>query len=148
MNNFLFRTGGDWETTYLHNHGQEVLAAQLFVELQAGRDGFGEPNEGGIQLGGDLNALVRLQDDPEEPYSILPGRLELQFPGHSVVLENGHPHGHFEYTNVWFNNRNVTEQIIELYVDINAVDNVVQAFITIFKPRWFGDDEVATFQLI
>jgi hypothetical protein len=37
---------------------------------------------------------------------------------------------------------------MDIYVDINAVDNVVQASVTLYKAHWFGSDEVATYNLI
>jgi hypothetical protein len=75
MNNFTFRTQGDWDSTTLFNNGYEVAAAQLFIELLAGRDEFGDPVHGGIHEGMDLTALIRPADDPENPYDILPGRI-------------------------------------------------------------------------
>ena len=31
MNEMVFKTGGEWDSTFLHNNGSEVHAAQLFV---------------------------------------------------------------------------------------------------------------------
>ena len=62
MNNMVFSTGGDWDTTTLQNNGVEVMAAQMFVELAAGRDDYGEPANGGVGLGGTITAIVRLQE--------------------------------------------------------------------------------------
>jgi hypothetical protein len=36
---------------------------------------------------------------------------------------------------------------VDVYVDVNAVDNVVQAYITLYKAHWFGSDEVATINI-
>lgn len=148
MNNLAFSTGGDWDSTTLFNNGQEVLAAQLFVELHAGRDDYGNPAAGGIENGGEMTAIVRPQDNPDNQIGIFPGRIELNFPGNSLVLENTHPAFAFEFTRVWFNGRDVTLNVSDLYVDINAVDNVVQAYITLYKPHWIAADEVATYNLV
>jgi hypothetical protein len=148
MNNVVFQTSGDWDNTTLANNGQEVMAAQLFVDLKAGRDEFGDPVRGGVFDGGEMTAIIRAQADPEVPIGIFPGRLEMEFPGHSVQVENTHPTFAFEFTHIWYNGRDVTDKIVDLYVDINAVDNVVQAYITLYKAHWLGSDEVATFNII
>jgi hypothetical protein len=148
MNNVIFSTGGSWDSTTLFNNNQEVMAAQLFVELHAGRDEWDDPTDGGVSTGGELTALVRPQDNPMEEWGIFPGRLELNFPGHTVVVENTHPGFAFEYTRVWYNGREVTNSVMEIYVDINAVDNIVEGRITLFKNHWFATDEVATFTLV
>lgn len=148
INNVVFSTGGTWDSTTLHNNGREVRAAQLFVELHAGRDDWDNPDRGGVNNGGELTALIRPQQDPNEEIGVFPGRLELNFPGHSVIVENQHPGFAFEYTRLWYNGRDVTDNIVDLYVDINAVDDVVEAYITLYKARWFGSDEVATYRIV
>src|SRR4051794_7501212 len=134
MNDLVFHTGGDWNSTTLYNNGSEVPAAQLFVELQAGRDEWGNPVQGGIWESADLTAIVRPQDDPESPVDILPGRLTMEFPGHNIILENYHPMVELDSPRVWYNGQDVTNRVVELYVDVNAVDDVVKAFITVYKP--------------
>ena len=148
MNNVVFQTSGDWDTTTLTNNGLEVMAAQLFVELRAGRDGYGEPDRGGVFNGGELTATIRTQDQPDVPFGIFPGRIDLQFPGHTLQIENTHPVFAFEFTRVWYNGRDVTDKIMDLYVDVNAVDNIVQAYVTLYKAHWLGSDEVATYTII
>src|SRR5579885_3184703 len=108
MNNVIFTTGGDWDTTTLYNNGQEWLAAQLFVELQAGHNDFGDPDRGGVSLGGEMTAIVRPQEDPQSQIGIFPGRLEMNFPGHGIVIENTHSEFAFEFTHVWYNGQDVT----------------------------------------
>ncbi len=144
MNDMVFRTGGDWDSTTLFNNGFEVMAAQLFVELRAGRDEYDEPVRGGIYEGTDLTALVRPQENPDAPYDVLPGRLTLIFPAGQVVLENAHPGVYLDQTRVFLNGDDITDRIVDLYVDINAVDDVVSAWLTIYKSRFFLRDEVIT----
>lgn len=148
MNDMIFQTGGDWESTTLFNNGAEVLAAQLFVELRAGRDEWGNPVQGGIYEGTDLTALVRPQDDPDDPFDILPGRITLQFPGHTIILENFNPMVDLDATHVWYNGDDVTRRIVDLYVDVNAIDDVVSAYITVYKPHWVRADEVVTYTIV
>jgi len=148
MNNMVFQTGGDWDSTTLFNNGAEVLAAQLFVELHAGRDPYGNPDRGGVFDGGDITAIVRPQEDPQQEIGIFPGRLELVFPGHSLIVENTHPGFDFQFTRVSYNGRDVTGNVMDLYVDVNAADNVVTAYITLYKAHWLGADEVATYTIV
>ena len=148
MNNMVFSTLGDWDSTTLYNNGQEVLAAQLFVELVTGRNEFGEPTGGGIEWGGEITAIVRPQDNPDQEIGIFPGRLELNFPGHTIVIENGHPGFAFEFTRVWYNGRDVTNDLLDIYVDINAVDNIVKAYLTLYRDRFLLRDEVVTYNIV
>lgn len=148
MNNMVLTTGGDWPTTSLHNNNEEIAAAQLFVELVAGRDEFGDPERGGIQLGGEMTAIVRPADNPEQEVGIFPGRLEMNFTGHTLVIENTHPMFAFELTRVWYNGQEVTNDVMDIHVDFNYPENNVKAFIVLFKSKWFGSDEVATFNIL
>jgi hypothetical protein len=148
MNELVFRTGGSWDTTTLFNNGYEVAAAQLFVELRAGRDEWGEPVDGGIFEGADLAALVRPADDPHNPWDVLPGRLTMEFPGYALVLENYHPAVYMDHTRIYMNGENITDRVIDLYVDVNAVDNVVSAYVTVYKNNWFRRDEVITHTIV
>lgn len=148
MNNYVFSTGGDWDNTTLFNNGQEILAAQLYVEMHAGRDDFNNPDRGGVYDGGTITAVVRTQDNPNFEMGIFPGRLEMNFPGHSIVIENTHPGFAFEFTRLSYNGRDVTGNIVDLLVNVNAIDNVVQAYITLYKAHWFGSDEVATYTIV
>ncbi len=148
MNNVVFSTGGDWDSTTLHNNGAEVMAAQLFVELHAGRDEFGEPRHGGVGFGGEMTAIIRPQDDPNREIGIFPGRISLQFPGHQLIIENQNPAFAFEFTRVWLDGRDVSDHVLDVYVDINAVDNVVRAYTVLYKAHWFASDEVATINLL
>ena len=148
MNDMIFQTGGDWSNTTLFNNGAEVMAAQLFVEIRAGRDDWGNPVQGGIYDGTELTAIIRPQDDPDSPYDILPGRVTMQFPEHTITLENFHPMMDLDATHVWFNGEDVTNRIVDLYVDVNAVDDIVSVYITVYKPHWIAADEVITYTII
>lgn len=148
MNDITFQTGGDWSSTTLYNNGVEVLAAQLFVQVLAGRDEWDNPVRGGIYDGTDLTALVRPQQDPEQAWDILPGRVTLTFPGHVVVLENYHPMVDPDATRVWYNGQDVTDRIVDVYVDINALDDIVKAYVTVYKPHWIRTDEVITYTIV
>lgn len=148
MNDMTFQTGGDWDNTTLYNNGVEVPAAQLFVELRAGRDEYDNPIKGGIYDGTDLTAIVRPQDDPDTMLDILPGKLTLVFPGHTVVVENYHPLAAPEATRVWYNNQDVTNRVVDVYIDINAQDDTVKAFVSVYKPHFISTDEVVTYTIV
>jgi hypothetical protein len=148
VNNLVFRTGGDWDSTTLHNNGQEVLASQLFIELHCGRDAWGNPCDGGIGNGGEFSAIVRPQDNPNQEVGIFPGRAELIFPHHSLVIENTHPGFAFEFTRIWYNGHDVTDDMVDLLVNIDAVQNQVQAFLTVYRSHWIASDEVATYTIL
>ena len=148
MNDLTFRTTGDWDGTTLYNNGVEVAAAQLFVEIRAGRDEYGDPVSGGIFEGADLTALVRPQSNPDSPFDILPGRITMDFPGYVIAIENFHPGVEIDQTRVQLNGEDVTSRVVDLYVDVNAVDDVVSAWMTVYKPHWIRRDEVITYTIV
>jgi hypothetical protein len=148
MNSFIFKTGGDWDSTTLYNNGQEVPAMELLVNLDTGRDEYGNPMKGGIAIGGTITAYVVPQDDTSQQIGIFPGRLQLDFPRHSLVIENTHPTFAFEFTQVLLDGNDVTHNVMSVDIDVNAGTNEVTAAATIFKPHWFTSNEVATFDLL
>ena len=148
MNQVVFETQGDWDTTTLICNGEEFLAAQMFVHLVAGRDDFGEPTSGGIYLGGEITAIVRPQDNPNEEIGILPGRLEMRFPNHQIVIENMHPGFAFEATRVYYNGSDVTDDVLEVLVDIDSIRNNVEAHLMLYRDRFLLRDEIATFKIL
>ncbi len=148
MNQVVFKTEGDWDSTTLTCNGRDWPAAQMLVQIEAGRDEYGSPARGGVRDGGQMSAVVRSQDNPDQEQAIFPGTLQMNFPGHEVVVENVHPNFDFEFTRVLYNQRDVTEQIVDLTVNIDAVNNEVQAVITLYRPHWLGADEVATITIL
>ena len=147
-NDILFRTGGDWESTTLHSNGYEIAAAQLYIELRAGRDDWGDEVRGGIWEGADLTALIRPDDDPDLPFDIFPGRISMEFPGYTIIMENDHPEVDMRHLHVWLNGEDITDRVVDIVVDINAVDNVVQAFASVYKSRFLLRDEVITHNIL
>lgn len=148
MEDIVFSTGGDWDSTSLYNRGQEILAAQLCVDLTAGRDDFGEIARGGISAGGEITAFIRTQAEPDLQMPIFPGKLTLKFPKHVLEIENTYPQFLFEGTRVGFDHEDVSNQVTEIKVNIDAENNIVQAYLTLFKPHMLAADEVATYTLI
>lgn len=148
MNNLVFTTGGDWDSTTLFNNNVEVMAQRLLIELHAGRDAYGELMSGGVSDGGQMTAIVVPQDNPDNTIGIFPGRVELNFPGNQVVIQNTHPAFAFEFTQVVHNGQDITNNIIDVLIDIDAAANNVQAYLVLYKAHWFSTDEVATFNLI
>lgn len=148
LNDVVFKTGGDWDSTTLFNNGQEVPANRLFVDAQTGRNDYGEPDTGGVNLGGDMTAYIEAQDTPSEQTPIFPGRLVIRVPNHEVVVENTHPQFLFEATQVWLDQQDVSNNLLELHLDVDAVNNNVQAYISLYKAHFFSADEVATVNLL
>lgn len=148
LNNYIFTTEGDWDSTTLVNGREEVFASQLYVELHAGRDDYGNPADGGVGLGGELVAFVRPQDNPARELGIFPGKLVMNFPQHTLVIENTHPGFAFEFTRVLYNGHDVTDDVVDLLVDINALDNEVRAYIMVYRSHWIARDEVATYTIL
>ena len=148
MNDVVFNTGGDWDSTTLYNNGQEVLANRFFIQMQCGRDEYGDPVRGGVGTGGEITAYVNTQDNPNFQAPVFPGRVVIRVPNHEVVLENTHPQFLFETTQVWLDQRDVTENVMDVYLDIDAVNNNVQGYVTLYKPHFISADEVATVNLL
>jgi hypothetical protein len=147
-NEFVFQTGGDWDSTSLINNGYTLEAAQLYVELRAGRDDWGDEVHGGIWEGADLTALIRPAEDPLAPFDIFPGRISMEFPGYTIVMENQHPMVDIRHLRIWFNGEDITDRVVDIVVDINAVDNFVQAYVTVYKSRFILRDEVITHTIL
>ena len=147
MNYFIFNTGGDWDSTTLYRNGDEFLADRLFLSLETGRDEFGNPRRGGLENGGEMSAYALPQGQDAE-FALFPGKIDLEFPTHKVTIENNSPNFAIEFTRIWLDNVDVTLQMMELQVDINPVDNQVSAYLTLFKLKFLGADEVATYNLL
>ena len=133
----------------LYNNGVEVPAAHSSSSnFAAGRDEDGDPISGGIFDGASLTAIIRPQENPDQPFDILPGRLTMECPGYTLVLENFHPGVYLNQTQVFLNNENVTSRVVDLYVDINSVDDIVTAWATIYKSHFFRSDELITHTIL
>ena len=148
MNYFIFNTGGDWDTTSLYLNGEEFQASRLYLRFETGRDYDGEPRKGGLQNGGQATCYAIPQQSGAGEWALFPGKIDLEFPTHKVTLENDNPTFAIEMTRVWLDGQEVSEELLDLEIDINAIDNQVSAYLTLFKPHLFGADEVATHTLL
>ena len=147
-NEIFFSTGGDWDSTSLMSNGYAIEAAQLYIELRAGRDDWGDEVHGGIWEGADLTAMIRPAEDLMAPFDIFPGRISMEFPGYTIVMENQHPMVDMRHLRVWLNGEDITDRVVDVVVDINAVDSFVQAYATVYKSRFLLRDEVITHTII
>ncbi len=143
----VFSTGGDWDSTTLHNNGEEVMADKLLVELHAGRDEDGNATSGGLSRGGEATAYILPQGSTDQE-PIFPGNLRLTFPNHALVIENSSPTFAIEMTQVNFDGQDVSNNVLDLMVNIDSVNNEVTASLTLYKAHWFSSDEVATYALL
>ena len=148
MNYFIFNTGGDWDSTTLYNNGQEFAANKLFIQLNTTRDMDGRPMRGGLRNGGSMTAYVLPQDDNAGEYAIFPGKIDLEVPTHKVTIENTSPQFAIEFTQIWLDGSDVTDQVTDLEVTVDAINNQVSGFVTLFKPHFITADEVATYNLL
>jgi hypothetical protein len=148
MTDLVFVTGGDWDSTTLHNNGFELAAQQLLLEIRAGRDEFDEPIDGGIWEGCDMTAFVRPMDNPDAPFDALPGRITLRFPFHEVIVENITPFVDPRGTRVFLDGRDVSDQLVDLVVNIDAGNDMVEAVISVYRNRFLFRDEVIITDLL
>ena len=148
MRYFIFSTGGDWDSTNLFLNGEAFPAARLFIQLECGRDEYGNFVRGGLSVGGDMQAFVQSQDPSIPEQAIFPGRIDLEFPTHKVVIENNSPMFAIEMTSIQIDGREVSGEITEMIVNIDAINDEVSAYLTVFKPHFFGADEVLTYTLL
>ena len=148
MNYFIFNTGGDWDTTSLYLNGEEFQANRLYLKFETGRDYDGEPRRGGLQNGGEATCYALPQQGGAGEWALFPGKIDLEFPTHKVTIENNNPTFAIEMTRVWLDGQEVSDELLDLEIDINAIDNQVTAYLTLFRPHLFGADEVATHTLL
>jgi len=148
VNYFIFSTRGDWDSTSLYNNGQEFLAGKLYIQLSTSRDLDGSPVRGGLSNGGAMTAYVLPQEDGANEFAIFPGKIDLDVPTHKVTVENTSPQFAIEFTRVWLDGEDVTEQVVDLEVNVDAINNNVSGFITIYKHHFLASDEVATYNLL
>ena len=148
MRYFIFSTGGDWDSTTLFLNGTEFQASKLFIELQTGRDEFGNMVRGGLSNGGQMQAFVVPQEDGMPEQAIFPGRIDFEFPTHRVTIENQSPMFAIEMTTVILDGQDVSTEVTEIQINIDAVNDDVSAYLTLYRPHVFAADEVATYTLI
>jgi len=147
MNYFIFSTNGDWDSTTLYNNGQEFLANRLFVELHVVRDFDGTPLRGGIANGGNISAFAEPQDGSSQ-YAIFPGKIDIEAPTHKISIENSSPQFTFEFTRIVLDNVDVTGEVVDIEINVDAVNNEVSGFIVLFKHHFLSADEVATYNIL
>ena len=142
MNSLVFSTQGTWDTTTLLNNAEEVFATRLFVSLRRKRGWMG-----GDQ-GGDLEAYVALQDDPDTEIGIFPGSIEVQVPRHNVLMVNRDPHFAFESTQIYYQEIEVTMSVAEFYLEIDSDQNIVQCYMSLWQGHGIGSGNAETFTLL
>ena len=134
--NLLLSTYGDWERTQLLNNGtEEVNASRLFLQLTI-------DDRGGVRAGGGLTAYVTPLDGSGAEFGIVPGRFEADihspnYGDNNIVVENLHPTADFDSTRVWFNGVEATEQIYDLYVEIDYPQNIATVYLKLLKGSWW-----------
>ena len=148
MNYFIFNTGGDWDSTSLYLNGEEFPANRLYLKFETGRDYDGDPRRGGLENGGEASCFALPQQSGAGEWALFPGKIDLEFPTHKVTIQNETPTFAIEMTRVWLDGHDVSNELLDLEIDIDAIENRVSAYLTLFKPHMFGADEIATTTLI
>lgn len=69
-------------------------------------------------------------------------------PTHKLSIVNTTPQFAFEFTQVIFDNEDVTNQVVEIEVNIDSVNNEVSGYIVLYRPHFIAADEVATYNLL
>ena len=149
-NSFLYQTrNNQWDETRLLDMNRpgddkQVDAGRLYVHLKC--------DTKGIEGGGDLQLYICPESDPNTGVGIIPGRLEIdivhgEFGDSNVVIENNNAAGDFDDTRVWYNEIEVTDQIVEVAYDVNPAEDYITGYIRLFKGKLLGRDEVSTFTL-
>ena len=118
------------------------------LEIRAGRDEFDEPMDGGIWEGCDMTAFVSPMENPDAPFDALPGRVTLRFPFHEVIVENLTPFVDARGTRVFLDGRDVSDQLVDLVVNIDAGNDMVEAVISVYRNRFLFSDEVIITDLL
>jgi hypothetical protein len=148
MRYFIFNTGGDWDSTTLFLNGDEYPANKLYIEIQAPTDEFGNVVRGGLSNGGQIQAYLIPQDPNPIEQAIFPGRIDLEFPTHKISIINESPQFAVEMTSIILDGQEIADQITEMIVNIDAIENEVSAYVTVYKHHVFAADEVATYTLL
>ncbi|MFX8727433.1 hypothetical protein ABTM60_19085, partial [Acinetobacter baumannii] len=77
-----------------------------------------------------------------------PGSLQIEVPRHKLNIVNRDPHFAFENTQVYYQEIEVTMQMAELYLEIDADQNIVQCYISLFQGHGIGSGNAETFTLL
>ncbi len=148
MNYFIFNTGGDWDSTSLYLNGEEFPANRLYLRFETGRGYDGEPRKGGLGNGGEASCYALPQQSGAGEWALFPGKIDLEFPTHKVTIQNETPTFAIELTRIWLDGTDVSNELLDLEIDVDAIENRVSAYLTLFRPHLFGADEIATTTLI
>ena len=141
LNNYVFSTQGDWDTTTLTNNGEEVLANRLFIHLRMRPgDKLGNPGPG------EIVAVVFTQDNPDDECGLFPGIVTLDLPRHKIDIMNRDPNFEFEATRVSYQGIDVTPSVAEIFLEIDALQNVVQGSIGLYQNG--RESDVETFAIL
>lgn len=141
LNNYIFSTKGDWDSTILTNNGENVAANRLFIHLRMRPgDRLGNPGPG------EIVAVVFTQDAPDEERGLFPGLVTLDLPGHKIEIMNRDPNFAFEATRVSYQGIDVTPSVAELFLEIDAIQNVVQGSIGLYQNG--RETDVETFAIL
>ncbi len=142
MNDVVFTTKGDWDSTILTVQGEQIQADRLYVHFQQKIDSRGNRGDG------EFTSIVNLTDDPSVDSGIFPGTLTIDVPDHRVVIENTDSHFEFAAIKVTYQEMVVTESLTEFLLEIDGPQNIVQAYITLWQGPISPDEPFRTFTIL
>lgn len=134
LNDILFSTDGTWDNTNVFNCGKPLPCRRIFLDLRT----YGEEDgESGVDEGGSLVGWVDYvaqgadeQDlhAPTERADIFPGAIEFQVKNQVVRVECSSREANFLATRVFVDGLEMTEEIIRVFAEIDAVDDRVSVW--------------------
>ncbi len=165
LNNIVLMTFGTWESTNLLNNQEEVGAARLFLHIVCDSDRGGIRAGSGMEhYLSPLDDPSTPIDEETLKYPLFPGRFEadlsvptgvknadgsLVYSHNLIAVENTHPTINQDYTRVWYaggtggsvsDDDEVTDQLLELYLELDYPQNIVRGYIRIYKKPLLGSD--------
>jgi hypothetical protein len=130
LNDILFSTDGTWDNTNVFNLGNPLPCRRIFLDLKT----YGEADgESGVDEGGSLTGWVDyvregFDNDPNPPLDradIFPGAIEFQIKNKVVRVECTSREGNFLDTRVFVDGFEMTEEVVRVFADIDAIDDRV-----------------------
>lgn len=165
QNNIVLMTLGTWETTNLLNNQAEIGASRLFVHIVCDSPKGGIRAGSGMEhYLCPVDDPATPQNEEQLKYPLFPGRFEADlnlptgykgadgadaYTRNLVVVENLHPTVDQNFTRVWYvsgtggsvtDDDEITEQLLELYLELDYPQNIVRGYLRIYKKPLLGSD--------
>lgn len=156
INDFAFQTSGSWDTTSVIYNGQNWDAARcFFVELRTDGDW-------GVSDGGEITGTATFVDpsvnqaDYSDPLAmptiitpIFPGRISFTAVGKpTITIENIDPDFEFLNTVVMMDGVDISNDIVALKFDIDAINDAVTGWVKYISSAILGLEDITTLYIL